>query len=307
MSRVSPLVSLVLLAGCLGLGYKIYHDELELTRLRAEEMESASNTRRIAELQRELDAARSELDAAPRVAGAAEAQPVSGAPSLPPPSTSVRQIHMADLLRDHPEYASLMMKAQRRGILRNYGAALSQLNLSPDQLEKFKSLLTEQQLSASDAQQSATQAGLKPGTKEWNDAMAEVNNSLQQEIVSVVGQDNVDKFHALTAANGQIQTYFDPALQDAGVPLTSDQSGALARVIADNNNAALNPDVKNPNYTKPDPSTWLSPSDNQMLLQASQVLTPAQVQALRTNLTEENQRRAMYQSLSAGGAYRIVP
>ncbi len=44
-----------------------------------------------------------------------------------------------------------------------------------------------------------------------------------------------------------------------------------------------------------------------MLLQASQVLSPAQVQALRTNITDENQRRAMFQSLSAGGAYRIVP
>jgi hypothetical protein len=300
-------VSLVLLAGCLGLGYKIYHDELELTRLRAQETEAASNARKIAELQRELEAARNELDTSPKAAGAAGAPAVSGAPSLPPPSTSVRQIHMADLLRDHPEYTSLMMKAQRRGILRNYGAALSQLNLSPDQLEKFKSLLTEQQLSASDAQQSATQAGLKPGTKEWNDAMAEVNNPLQQEIVSLVGQDNVDRLHALTAADGQIKAYIDPELQDAGVPLSSDQSSALARVIADNNNVALNPDAKNPNYTKPDPSTWLSPSDNQMLLQAAQVLSPAQVQALRTNLTEENQRRAMYQSLSAGGAYRIVP
>lgn len=307
MSRVSPLVSLLLLGACLGLGYKIYHDELELTRLRAQAMDAASNTRKIAELRRELDAARNELDGAPKSAGGVGAPAVSGAPSLPSSSTSVRQIHMADLLKDHPEYTSLMMKQQRRGILRSYGTALSQLNLSPDQLEKFKGLLTEQQLSANDAQQSATQAGLKPGTKEWNDAMAEVNNSMQQEIVNLVGQDNVDKLHSLSTADGQIRAYFDPDLRDAGVPLSGDQSSALARVIADNSNAALNPEARNPDYTKPDPSTWLSASDNQMLLQAAQVLSPAQVQALRTNITDENQRRAMFQSLSAGGAYRIVP
>ncbi len=197
----------------------------------------------------------------PRGAAAgADAPAVSGGThSHASPSTSVRQVHMADLLRDHPEYTSLMTKQQRRGILRSYGTALSQLNLPPDQLEKFKDLLTEQQLSASDAQQSATQAGLKPGTKEWNDAMAEVNNPLQQEIVNLVGQDNVDKLHALSTANSQIKTYYDPDLQDAGVPLSGDQSVALSRVIADNANAALNPDVRNPNYTKPDPSTMAEP------------------------------------------------
>src|ERR1700679_3978776 len=243
MSRVSPLVSLLLVGACLGLGFKIYRDELELTRLRGEALDAASNTRKIAELRRELDAARNELDVAPKATGIADTPPVSGAPSLPPPSSWVRQIHMVDLLRDHPEYTALMMKLQRRGVLRSYGTALSQLNLSPDQLEKFKGLLTEQQLSANDAQQSATQAGLKPGTKEWNDAMAEVNNSLQQEMVGLVGQDNVDKLHALSTADSQIRTYFDPDLRDAGVPLSSDQWSRVPPVTAATSNAAPTPDA----------------------------------------------------------------
>jgi hypothetical protein len=209
----------------------------------------------------------------------------------------VKLVHIKDIIRDHPEYAGLMRKEGRRNVVREYSRAIAALNLSPDKAIQLKELLVERDMSEYDAQDAANQAGLVSGSPEAGKAISEAMKDSEQAIKSLIGSDADEKLEALkgTQYYGSQNDVDDYAVDmaDAGVSLSAEQSQALAQSLHELSNSAKNPDAAAPGYRVADPTTWQSPLDQQFFASAASILTPAQLQILKTSRSENNQRQAI--------------
>jgi len=198
----------------------------------------------------------------------------------------------------------LYAKDIRRNLVRMYGDGLNQLVLPPGQLAKLKDLLVEQQMSSLDAQQAAEAAGLARGSSAWQAAMRQASQDVQQDITALLGPDGQKTLQQLGSQNGyrnQIQNSFAPDFTDAGVPLSSDQSDRLAQAMAGPTGRTP------PGYNDPDPSTGLTPRQEQVLMAAAQVLTPAQWQIFKTDQIQQAQRDAIMKQYTQGAnSYMIT-
>ena len=275
----------------------------EISRLRIERTafynESAANAGRANELAGKLAKDEEALAAAKTHLGAQIHAGISAAAqaTAASPSTGANMIHMKDLLRDHPEMAALQQRELRRSIVREYGRAIAALNLSPDKAAQLKELLVEKAVTSSDAVDAATKAGLQPSSGDTYKAISQATRDLDQAINTLIGADADDKLEALKGTNfyGNGNEIDESALdmEDAGVPLSAEQAQALAQFLHDLSSPAKNPDSGAPGFKNADPITWQSPLDQQLFAKASTVLTPSQLQILKTSRSESNQREAI--------------
>jgi hypothetical protein len=310
--RANPWLTAISFLGCAALGYLALRQKSEFVRIRLE-VGSARQTaqKRIADLQLQLTAAQDAQVQAEKQAehlkqaAAAPARPQSGG------SDGMRTIHVSDIIKDHPEYAAIMARENRRNVLRQYGDAISELNLPRDQAAKLKDLLVERNLSTSDAQQAAEAAGLQRGSQAWRDAIKQATDGVDQEMTTLLGTDGRQTLQKLQLQSGmqnQIQFNYAPDLEDAGVGLTPEQSRGLAQALVSTRNPGSLPAEMRQGYNQPDPATGLSPYDNRMLEAAAQVLSPAQVQILKADQIQTNQQSAILKPYMAGakGMIRIM-
>jgi hypothetical protein len=142
-------------------------------------------------------------------------------------------------------------------------------------------------------------------------AVSDATKDLNQAVNSLIGSEASEKLEALKGvANFGSQNGVDDLavdLIDAGVALSTEQSQALAQSLHDLRNAAKNPDASAPGYNDVDHATWLSPIDQQFLAKAATMLTPTQLQILRTSRSEDNQREAiLIQYIGAGDAPVVI-
>jgi len=211
-------------------------------------------------------------------------------------------IHMKDLLRDHPEIAALQRKELRRSIIREYRGAIAALNLAPDQAAQLKNLLIEKSMSAADAMEAATQAGIQPNSSETHRAISQATKDLDQSIISLIGSDANERLEALKSTTFHSGNVIEPValdMEDAGVPLSADQSEALGLYLHELSNPTKNPDASTPGFNEADPTTWQSPLDQQFYSKAAAILTPSQLQILKSSRSEDNQRNAILDQYKA--------
>jgi hypothetical protein len=308
--RLYPCLAAISFLGLLALGYLAFRQRAEIVHIDLDlgTADHASH-QRIADLQQQLAAAKEAETQAEKAV--AQATAASARPSAGNGDGNVRTIRLSEIAKDHPEYAALIARETRRNILREYGDALADLNLPPEQVAKMKDLLVERELSINDAQQAAEAAGLQRGTAAWRAAMQQVTDSVAQEMTAVLGTDSrpiVDKLQNESGNLSQIQYTYAPDFADAGLPLNPDQSRALAEAMA----AARNPGGATPaqmrSFNQADPDTGLSPYDNQLLSAAAQILSPAQLQVLKTEQLQNNQQSAIFRTYMTGasGGLRII-
>ncbi|HTB80279.1 MAG TPA: hypothetical protein VK717_05275 [Opitutaceae bacterium] len=308
------------------LGYFVAHQKTEITQAKADvtqvhlqwSVAEKDEQKRILELQHQLTAAReAEILAEKQIAqqkqdmaalapskgeGANETGSANGGGTI---------IHIGDILKDHPEYAALYAKQMRRNVDRMYGTGLDTLNLAPDQLSKLKDLLTERQMSNIDAQQLATAAGLERGSPAWQDAMKQAAQDTEQQITTILGSNadaTLTQLQARTGMQNQVNGSYASDFADAGVPLTPAQASGLVQAMADANYAGKDTSTRPAGYNTPDPTTGLTPHDNRIINSAALVLSPAQVQILKTDQIENRQIAAiMKQYNKSGGPVMFVP
>ena len=309
--RVHPWLAAISFLGLLALGYLAFRQRAEIVQIDLDlgTADQASH-QRIANLQQQLASAKeaeaqAEKQLAQATAGSARSPAGNG-------DGAVRTIHISDIVKDHPEYAALAARDSRRNILRQYGDALAALNLPPEQLAKMRDLLVERELSTNDAQQAAEAAGLQRGTAAWRDAMQQATDSVEQEMTAVLGTDSHPVFQKLQNESGylsQVQYTYAPDFADAGAPLNADQSRALAEVMATARNPGGAVPAQMRGFNQADPDTGLSPYDNQLLAAAAQILSPAQLQVLKTEQIQNNhQQSAIFRTYMTGatGGIRII-
>jgi len=303
----------VLFLGCVALGYFVRQQKTEITLASVQRAASEKETQaRIVELQQQVAAAKAARAVAEKQA--AQAAPV--ATPLPRSDTAGAKggfnvIHISDILKEHPEYAALYAKQERRNIDRIYGDGLGTLILAPDQLSKLKDLLVERQMSNMDAQREAETAGLQRDSPAWMEAMKQASQDTQQQIAAIMGT-NADgtlaQLQTRVRIQGEVEYTYRPDFSDAGVPLNPAQSSGLVQAMADANYTGKDMSTRPEGYNETDPTTGLTPHDNRILDSASRVLSPAQLQILKTDLIEVKQVGAIMQQYRAkGGPAMFIP
>jgi hypothetical protein len=313
MQRAYPWLTAIFLLGCLAFACLLLRQKTEILQIGLERNDADQAARQqAADLQHRLAAARAARTLAEKAvaqlkqSGAAAGSPAGGE------DANVRTIHISEVIRDHPEYSAIMARQARRGIMLQYGAGLAGLGLPPDQLAKLKDLLVERELSATDAQQAAAAAGLERGSPAWGDAIKQAGAAVDQEMTALLGTNTnlvMSKLQSDTSIQNQIQSTYALDFADAGAALNPDQSRGLAQAMANSSFGGKDLSTRPAGYNQPDPTSGLSPHDQRTLDGATQALSPAQLEVLKTELVEAHQQTAIMQQYRSGqaGGIRIVP
>jgi hypothetical protein len=313
MQRLYPWLAAIFFIGCVVLGYEALRERglLALTTVQRE-TDAREEKRRLADLQNRLVALQqAQIQAAKQASSAAPGPTAASAGGGTP---NFVKIHVSDIIKDHPEYAALYAKDMRRNVIRQYGEALNTIGLTPEQIAKMKDLLVERTMTSMDAEQAAEAAGLDRGSQAWKDAMRQASQGVEQEIAATLGSDSASLMNRLQtsmSAHNGVQYNTAPDMTDAGVPLTPVQAEAVAQAAMDASWTNPNGGTQHPpNYNTPDPTTGRTPKEDRIATQASQVLSPAQLQVLMQDQLEADQRTAImkqYMPANSGVGYQIVP
>ncbi len=297
MARLSSWLAAVFFIAYLVLGYFYLKQRAEMALVRAEASEATAreqqSRRQVTEFQQKLAAAN---DAAKKAEEELSAQDRAATTRTAAPATAnvARAARMLDLQRD-PAYQALEKKQLRRFMLRQYGDALASLNLPPDQLAQLKDLMASRVFSGGDPRL----AGLEQGSPAYMQAMRAASQAVNQQIDALIGPEGQRKLQdaqMLTTAQNQVNTNYAPDFAEGGVPLTPEQTTGLAQLLNPRNLVG-----RGPAANQPDPETWLTPRDQKLLEQAAQVLSPAQLEILKGDRAEQNQRQALMRQYTGGG------
>jgi len=314
MSVHSPKNYLILLlalttAGGAALAWRQYQ---ELVQLRASSLgndERADLQKRLWDSEKrrhELEAALKERTAGPAVAAADTTGPDDGAPGRRggPNRGNMGANFMA--MMDKPEIQKLMAIQQKAALDANYAALFKNLNLSPAQLEQFKSLLVEKQTAVTDALAAARAQGINPRTdpedfqKLVTDAQAEADASIK----SALGDAAYAQYqqYQQTMPQRNVVNQLAQSLSYTSTPLTSDQSEQMVQILAANTPPSASSGGNGIRTTIAaafgggfGAAQVNTPITNDAITQAATVLAPAQVLALQ-QLQAAQQAQAQLQA-----------
>jgi hypothetical protein len=280
--RVFSVISCVALIAVTLICWRQY---AEIRRLRvdvtAQKADIAGFRRAVAKYARDLSSAQ-------RTKAVAEMQLVDTKLRNKPASASSDQVRPSSddsaseayrknrLLKQDPSYAPFWHTQQRRMILKEYGALIASLHLPADKAENLKELLIARSDSLSDAGEIGRQAGLGP--EGIRAALKDATTDYNTQIETLLGSGTYDDFRknlAATSVFGSQMENLAVGLADSGEPITPTQQLQLARMLFD---AANNPSA--------------TPGDvnNSFINDASRLLSPAQLAALKSFRAEEAQR-----------------
>lgn len=232
------LLALLSLA-TLGLAVLAWTQYRELSELRSgqetSKAESASFEKRLSAAQDNVRELEKQLDELRNGAKAQAAAPSGASAGFGDPSSLSWLPGLASFM-DKPEMQRIMTAQQRMMIERRFARLFKQLNLRPEQLQKFKALLLERQTSAMDTFIVGAQKGLNPlqNEAELNKLVSESQSEVDRQIKDLLGEssysqyDNFVKSEPQRAVVGQLQQ----SLGYDDEPLTREQSERLTQVLA---------------------------------------------------------------------------
>ena len=305
--RLPPRVTnIILFLGLLGAaGYAYWEHQL---RLVANEALIASDRDR-ADLRKQLWARK---QAAATAAASVESDAANarnrsqdGPPDDPMGGRMNGMFNRFNQMMENPEAQRLLAIQQKAGLDARYSQLFKAMHLTPEQLDKFKSLLVEKQNAMIDVLAAARAQGMTgPGNR------AELNQMIQTTQAEV---DSTIRTTLGDAAFTQYQTYeqtlpqrntvsqLDARLSYSEQPLSPTQTDQLISILANTakpTNAAANSAGGNANPGRPNgifnPNG--APITDAAIAQAQTVLTPTQVSAM-TQLQQEQQAQAALRQL----------
>lgn len=142
-------------------------------------------------------------------------------------------------LLEQPAMQKLVAMQQKAQLDGRYAALFKNLNLSPEQLEKFKTLLVERQTAIQDVLAAARTEGINPG--EDREALRKMIASTQAEvdnnIKSMLGDEAYAKYQNYQETGSQRNTVnqLQQSLSYTNTPLTDAQAEQLVQILAANN------------------------------------------------------------------------
>lgn len=206
-------------------------------------------------------------------------------------------------LMANPEFAAAMTVQQRAALDARYADLFKKLNLSPDQLEKFKSLLVDRQTSRIDVMIAARENGLNP--RENRDELRKMTDEAQAEVDAAIktslGESVYNAYQNYEATQPQrnLVSQLDQRLGYTSTPLNATQSEFLINALA----ASGTSEQGGPGNWGGGGSRAIITDD--VIQKAQSVLTPAQVSALRQLQSEQQAQQKIRDMMrSSGGGNR---
>jgi hypothetical protein len=171
-----------------------------------------------------------------------------------------------------------------------YGGLFKALNLSPDQLAQFKSLLVEKQMVAFDSMSAAQEQGidLKSDPKGFFMAVADGQKAVETQISDLLGTDNYSQFQQYqgTIPARNTANLLQQSLSYTSTPLTPEQSSGLVQILTQYGSPPLPPG--NP-FAVLNSDLGVIKLSDQAVAQAQGLLSQAQLQALQADVRQQQQ------------------
>jgi hypothetical protein len=209
---------------------------------------------------------------------------------------------------DNPATQRMMATTLKSTLDQRYGALFRQLKLSPADLDKFKDLLTERQMSTLDAVRALqSQGGGAASARELPELMRKVQGDVDESIRGLLGDDRFQQYQDFNQnlASYTLLEQIERRLSYTSSPLQQNQSTALARVLIET--AQPNPAlggmgnlVQSLGGSSPMVTALVQrPISDDTIARAQGILEPAQVDVLRQIQAEQQAQANMIQSLRA--------
>jgi hypothetical protein len=225
------------------------YDELE-RQLQAENQRIAADERQAADLQRSLAAAHA---AASRASAAAQ----SG-------------VDPRKLIAATPALRAAYLKLFRDGLDVKWGLLYKMLGLSPDQVDKFKDLLTQREEVSLEMTAAAQAQGFDGNSPEWDRLFRQLNNPVREGFVALLGQTGYATYKQYNNDSAVLPVVGDlAAALDPSATLSVPQATQLITAFADS--SQKDADGKAQKNTL----DW-----NQAMTRASAILAPNQLSVL---------------------------
>jgi hypothetical protein len=139
-------------------------------------------------------------------------------------------------LLQSPEVQKLLAIQQKSQLDARYATLFKNLNLSPEQLEKFKGLLLERQASRMDVMAAARDQGIDPRTdqKGFRALMDSAQADIDTSIKAAIGDNAFAQYKSYeqTAPQRGTVNQLQQSLSYTATPLTSEQSDKLVQILA---------------------------------------------------------------------------
>jgi hypothetical protein len=253
-------------------------------------------------------AASKSSDDTPKPPAAAQAKPAAetaAADNAPPPRQPRNNRPNLAAMLANPEFAKAWNLQQRAQLDNRFAGLFKQLNLSPEQLDKFKDLLVERQSTAMDVYAAAREKGVNPGQnreeiqKMVTDAQGEVDQSIRTTLGDTVYQQYQN--YQNTQSQRTVVSQLDQRLSYSATPLTTAQSEFLVQALASATptTAGAAPDqlpVPGGPFGRNNVNV---PITDAVIRQAQGVLTPTQLDALRQLQAEQQAQLKLSQLFRA--------
>jgi hypothetical protein len=135
-----------------------------------------------------------------------------------------------------PEFQKLLAIQMKGRLSQTYGPLFKALNLTPDQLNQFQSLLADKQQAMMDTLQAAREQGVNPRTDPdgfktlMNQAVAQVDQNIQQELGDAGFQQYQQYQQTLPERN--VVNSLQQQLSYSQTPLTDDEANQMVSLLA---------------------------------------------------------------------------
>jgi hypothetical protein len=283
------LLSLVAL-GALAFAWKEYQ---ELAALRATAVDPAER----AGLQKRVwDSEKHVRELESRIASGQPGAPVPGAAAGSGPARGAGGGgllgNVFDRMND-PEVQRLMAEQIRAQIERRYAKLFPLLNLPPDKLEQFKSLLVDRQQSAMDVLASANEQGITD-PRDFQKLVESSQADIDGQIKAAIGDADYAQYQGFNqsqAARGMVSQLQDN-LRSSAAPLSSAQSDQLTQLMAQSRTAPEAGGLRGSN------APALITDDT--ITQSQAFLSAPQVQALQQLQQQQQANRRLQQMILQG-------
>jgi hypothetical protein len=197
------------------------------------QLADAERQRRVTEENAEGRAALKE--AAPDVAAKEATTPARGRGGRGDPAAM-------QAVMDRPEMQRLAALQQKAALDGRYGALFKTLNLSPEKLAAFKSLLAEKEATMMDTMRAAREQGLDPRSdpEGFKKLVATTQAQTDSAIKAAIGDEAFTQYEQYQATQPQraVVSQLQQSLSYTNAPLTSAQADQMVQVLAATTTAA---------------------------------------------------------------------
>lgn len=221
-------------------GVLAWKQHQELTVLRAQLLgrdERADWQKRLWDAEKRRTDLEKQLAAQKPPAAPPEEGPFAEAPASPA-AGATRRDRRADFMAmmDQPEMQRLMSIQQKAGLDSRYASLFKSLNLTPEQLEKFKNLLVEKRTAMMDVLAAAREQGINPRTNRaaFEKLVSDSQTEIDDTIRSTLGDSAFSQYQAYekTLPERTVVGQLEQRLSYSSTPLSDSQAEQLVSILS---------------------------------------------------------------------------